>query len=49
LQYWGLNSVSTSWATPAALLFWWVLSTQSSELFAGAGFQLSFYWSLPPE
>jgi hypothetical protein len=44
LQYWGLNSEPTPWATPPVFF-----ELGSCKLFAWAGFELQSSLSLPPE
>jgi hypothetical protein len=50
LQYWGLNSGPSPWATPSAQFFLIAFfEIGSRELFAQAGFELRSSWCLPPE
>jgi hypothetical protein len=50
LLYWGLNSGPLPWALhqPSFLVIGF-FEIGSWELFAWAGFELQFSWSLPPE
>jgi hypothetical protein len=49
IQFWGLNSGPTPWATPPAIFLWCDFLIGSHELFAWAGFEPQSSWSLPPE
>jgi hypothetical protein len=50
LQYWGLNSGPTPWATPPTLLLWWVFFLERvSQTICMDWLLTAILWCLPPE